>query len=235
MSEMGRRHFLYGVEVMAVRAPIGAGKLAAGKSFPELMAERGHADNYDGMAIHPYAATAVSDLGVRWATGKHRPIGRGLPMRNPSFRLPAIDFTHHDFESEALVVRTDFSDDEAWRTVVGLLNKPDERGWEVRTYLVDDRAFAGAGPDDVLSAAAAEPALEVVFLADAATMTGDHTLLAVSTGSQELEDGDIELNREFRLFPPAVNLMHVNLAIAHMDFWEFAYNAALTTDGVLRL
>ncbi|MCQ8187534.1 DUF6924 domain-containing protein [Streptomyces rugosispiralis] len=149
--------------------------------------------------------------------------------------LPAIDFTHHDFESEALVVRTDHSDDAAWWAVVDLLNQRDDNGFEVRTYLVDNRAFAGATPDDVLSAVAAEPALEVVFLADAATMTGEHTLLAVSTRGQELEDGDTELPREFRLLPPEVNLMHVNLAIGHMDFWEFAYHASLATDGVLRL
>ncbi|MFE2184774.1 DUF6924 domain-containing protein [Streptomyces sp. NPDC059455] len=155
-------------------------------------------------------------------------------MPNPSM-LPAIDFTHHDFESEALVIRTDHSDDEAWRAVVDLLGQPDQNGFEVRTYLVDNRAFAGASPDDVLSAAAAEPALEVVFLADAATMRGEHTLLAVSTRSQELEDGDMELPREFRLLPPEVNLMHVNLAIGHMDFWEFAYHASLAADGILRL
>ncbi|GAA1247268.1 DUF6924 domain-containing protein [Streptomyces javensis] len=155
-------------------------------------------------------------------------------MHNPAM-LPAIDFTYHDFESEALVVRTDHSDDKAWRAVVGLLNQPDQNGFEVRTYLVDNHAFAGAGPDDVLSAAAAESGLEVVFLADTATMTGEHTLLAVSTRSQELEDGDIELSRAFRLLPPDVNLMHVNLAIGHMDFWEFAYHASLAEDGILRL
>ncbi|CDR02402.1 alpha-L-arabinofuranosidase [Streptomyces iranensis] len=42
------------IDVLAVWAPIEAGKLAGGKSFPELLAEHGHADKYDGMAIHPY-------------------------------------------------------------------------------------------------------------------------------------------------------------------------------------
>ncbi|GAA1247319.1 alpha-L-arabinofuranosidase C-terminal domain-containing protein [Streptomyces javensis] len=42
------------IDVLAVWAPIDAGKLAGGKSFPELLAEHGHADKYDGMAIHPY-------------------------------------------------------------------------------------------------------------------------------------------------------------------------------------
>ncbi|MGP3942642.1 hypothetical protein [Streptomyces sp. 6N106] len=42
------------IEVLAIWAPIEDGKPAGGKSFPELMAEHGHADAYDGMAIHPY-------------------------------------------------------------------------------------------------------------------------------------------------------------------------------------
>ncbi|WP_432251188.1 DUF6924 domain-containing protein [Streptomyces sp. HNM1019] len=156
-------------------------------------------------------------------------------MSHPSM-LPATDSTHRDFESEALVVRTDHSDAEAWRAVVDLLDQPDRNGFEVRTFLVDNPLFTGASPDDVLSAvAASEPALEVVFLADAATMTGEHTLLAVPTRSQELEEGDMELSREFRLLPPDVNPMHVNLAIGHMDFWEFAYHASLAADGILRL
>lgn len=82
---------------------------------------------------------------------------------------PAIDRTDHDFESEALVVRTDFSDDEAWWAAADLLNHPDEGGYEVRTHLVDDPAFAGASPDEVvLSTITGDPEPEVVFLADAA-------------------------------------------------------------------
>lgn len=64
---------------------------------------------------------------------------------------PAIDRTDHDFESEALVVRTDFSDDEARRATADLLNQP------------------RASPDEVvLSTIAGDPELGVMFLADAA-------------------------------------------------------------------
>ncbi|WP_372455532.1 DUF6924 domain-containing protein [Streptomyces rhizosphaericus] len=59
-----------------------------------------------------------------------------------------------------------------------MLGQPDQNGFEVRTYLVDNRAFAGASPDDVLSAAAAESGLEVVFLADTATMAYHASLAA---------------------------------------------------------
>jgi hypothetical protein len=147
---------------------------------------------------------------------------------------PIIDRAGHDFESEALVVRTDHSDDEAWRAVVALLGRPDGE-FEVRNHLVDDRAYAGASPDEVVRVVAiADPGLEVVFLADAATMAGDHSLLAVSPRPEELEEGDEEVGCEFRLIPTLVNRVHVNLAIGHLDFWEFAYHAVRTPDNVLR-
>jgi len=148
---------------------------------------------------------------------------------------PIINRTGHDFESEALVVRTDHSDDRAWRQVVELLNQSDDE-FEVRNHLVADRAFAGASPDEVaLSTVVGAPELEVVFLADATTMSGDHTLLAVSTRSQELdEEDDEELSHEFRLLPTLVNEMHVNLAIGNQDFWEFAYEAARDPEHILR-
>lgn len=147
---------------------------------------------------------------------------------------PVINRAERDFESEALVVRTDHSDDKAWRAVVSLLDQSDDE-YEVRNHLVDDRGYAGASPDEVvLSAAAADPRLEVVFLADAATMTGDHSILAVSTRPEELEEGDEELGCQFRLLPTLVNTVHVNLAIGHLDFWEFAYGAARTPYKVLR-
>lgn len=150
------------------------------------------------------------------------------------FMRPIINRAGRDFESEALVVRTDHSDDETWRAVAALLDQPHDE-FEVCNHLVDDRGYAGASPDEVvLSAMAADPRLEVVFLADAATMTGDHSPLAVSTRPEELEEGDEELGCAFRLSPALVNEVHVNLAIGHLDFWEFAYGAARVPDKVLR-
>ncbi|MFJ7073684.1 DUF6924 domain-containing protein [Streptomyces sp. NPDC098781] len=148
---------------------------------------------------------------------------------------PLIDRTGHDFESEALVVRTDFSDDEAWRSIVELLAEPDGE-YAVRSHLVDDRAFGSASPEEVaLSTIGGDPGLEVVFVADSAAMAGEHALLAVSTREEELdEDDDEELGPEFRLLPALVNEMHVNLAIGHLDFWEYAYTAAQDPRHILR-
>jgi uncharacterized protein DUF6924 len=148
---------------------------------------------------------------------------------------PVIDRTGHDFESESLVFRTDFTNDEAWRVVVDLLIQAQEE-FETRTHIVDDRAFEGASPEEVrLSTVASDPRLQVAFMADADTMRGEHPLLAVTTRDQEREDEDEEiLPSEFRLLPDAVDLVHVNLAIGHMDYWEFAYHAVRGPGGIYR-
>ncbi|WAZ19671.1 hypothetical protein STRCI_000738 [Streptomyces cinnabarinus] len=148
---------------------------------------------------------------------------------------PLIDRTGHDFETEALVVRTDFSDDGAWRVVVEQLAEGCAE-YERDTHVVDDRAFEGASPEVVvLSTLLGDPRLEVVFLADAASMRGEYALLAVSTRDEELdEDDDEELGCVFRLLPALVNEMHVNLAIGHLDFWEYAHAAAQDPEHILR-
>ncbi|MFE5924136.1 DUF6924 domain-containing protein [Streptomyces sp. NPDC056468] len=148
---------------------------------------------------------------------------------------PLIDRKGHDFETEALVVRTDFSDEEAWQVVVEQLAESCAE-YERHTHVLDDRAFHGASPEEVvLSTLLGDPRLEVVFLADAAAMRGEHALLAVSTRDEELdEDDDEELGCEFRLLPVLVNEMHVNLAIGHLDFWEYAHAAAQDPEHILR-
>ncbi|MFI6663113.1 DUF6924 domain-containing protein [Streptomyces sp. NPDC050523] len=194
-----------------------------------------HRDDQGRLHCETGPAVAYPDGFAVWAWH-----GVRLPQ-DPVKTRPTIDRAGHDFETEALVVRTDYSDDAAWRAVVDLLDQPDVNGFDVRTHVVEDRAFAGASPEDVvLSTVAGEPGLEVVFLADATTMKGEHTLLAVSTRCEELDDEDdgdivtVELGRQFRLLPPSVNLMHVNLAIGNQDFWEFAYEAAQDPANILR-
>ncbi|MCX2729674.1 hypothetical protein OOZ19_05450 [Saccharopolyspora sp. NFXS83] len=144
-------------------------------------------------------------------------------------------------EFDALVVRVDFSDDTAWTEVVGLLDIPWGDGeFDSSNQFVDDPAFIGAGPDDVLAAVQGENKPAVVFLADAETMRGEHPLLAVSTLTREdAEDEDdyeeeMSYGREFRLVPEAVSEMHTNLEIANMDFTDFARSASTDAQRVHR-
>ncbi|MGW6456092.1 DUF6924 domain-containing protein [Streptomyces sp. NPDC055078] len=142
-----------------------------------------------------------------------------------------------DVGDAALVVRTDYSDDAAWRAVVALLDsQQDADVWD--SYVVDEPSWAGASVEDVL--AAAPTSEDVVFIADSMTMRSPCPFLAVSTVTREdCEDDEeyeyeLEYGREFRVLPDGLIDVSVNLAIANMDFHEFAATAQNDPDGWYR-
>ena len=130
-------------------------------------------------------------------------------------RLP-IDLSDRD-GYDALVIRTDYSDDATWQLVAATLGQPWDVGDESSTHVVDDPVWAGADVEEVLTALP-EESPEAVFVADATTMRDEHTLLAVSTTIPDDEDYEAEqgVTRQFRLLPAAVAEMHTNLALANM-------------------
>ncbi|MFC7794840.1 DUF6924 domain-containing protein [Streptomyces cinereoruber] len=73
---------------------------------------------------------------------------------------------------DALVVRTDFSDDESWTAVVGELRRPWGLDGEfpARVRVVDARAWSGATADGVLAAVDDDAYLDPVFVAGRHTM-----------------------------------------------------------------
>ncbi|MFF3842539.1 DUF6924 domain-containing protein [Streptomyces sp. NPDC001930] len=147
---------------------------------------------------------------------------------------------------DALVIRTDFSDDESWNVLVGELRRPWGPAGEfpARVQVVDVPAWSGATVDEVLAAVGEDEYLSVVFLADRHTMHSPaRALLALTTIWED--EGDLdpvyyqELNesferREFRSAPAAVHAVHANLTLGNMDFAEFAAAASAEPDQVLR-
>ncbi|MEU7019631.1 hypothetical protein ABZ990_03090 [Streptomyces sp. NPDC046203] len=142
----------------------------------------------------------------------------------------------------ALIVRTDYSDDRAWETVLAELRKlPEEWGDDYESYLhiVDDPAWAGVTPDWMLAmASSAGEQDHEVYLADRVTMTSTPlTLLALSLLSEDHAE-DHEHFEEwaglFRVTPPAVHEMNANLNIANLSFREFAETAREDPEGICR-
>jgi len=130
-------------------------------------------------------------------------------------RLPRSD--------QALVIRTDFSDDAAWNTVVAAIQQPVE-GFFAYVDFVDDAAFSGLTVEQHV-ALRDDLSKSYAIVADAVTMSGvEHPLLIV--------DLIEELGRTFRAVPSAIQSIENNLSIANMDFWEFADN--VDADGVFR-
>ncbi|MFF5638237.1 DUF6924 domain-containing protein [Streptomyces sp. NPDC012825] len=147
---------------------------------------------------------------------------------------------------DALVIRTDFSDDESWSVVVRELRRPwgPDSEFPANVQVVDVLAWSGATADEVLTAVDEDEYLSVVFVADRYTMESPRRgLLALSTVWED--EGDLDPvyyqeliespePREFRAAPAAVHSAHVNVTLGNMGFAEFATAASAESDQVLR-
>ncbi|MGA8248509.1 MAG: hypothetical protein WB797_16505 [Nocardioides sp.] len=149
------------------------------------------------------------------------------------------------------LIRTDFSDDAAWQTVVSEVSKPvdldpenaasGENGYAPDLTLIDDRAFEGVtgaalGADlDVV-----EDACGYALLADDRSMAealagGELTLDYVDLSITDPDDAELfnsYLGRSFRCVVPEIASIDANLSIANLDFSDFADNT--DPDGVFR-
>ncbi|MFF9431272.1 DUF6924 domain-containing protein [Streptomyces sp. NPDC014746] len=147
---------------------------------------------------------------------------------------------------DALVIRTDFSDDESWTGVVGELSRPwgPDGEFPARVRVVDATDWSGATADEVLAAVGEDEYLSVVFVVDRHTMeSSTRGVLALSTVWEDQGDLDpvyyqelIESPepREFRAAPASVHAVHVNVTLGNMGFAEFAAAASAEPDQVLR-
>jgi len=129
------------------------------------------------------------------------------------------------FEADqgSLLVRTDFSDDAAWRALVDDATKPyGPDGFVAHFVPVDDRDLEGMGAEELASHAGDA---YVVFAADGASMHGsERTLLVV--------DRLHERGRSFRVKLAEAHAVENNLSLFNMDFFEFV--DAVDADGVFR-
>ena len=133
-----------------------------------------------------------------------------------------------------LVIRTDFTDEDAWDQVVGELRAPRVNDDPSCPYLISDPRYAGAPAERVLQDVHAalpdwDPSLPgAIFIADSNTMhEKGHPLLAVSTewdGEPFTEDEE-ESVTQFRLLPNAAVEISLNLGTGNMDFDDFAGDA----------
>ena len=150
------------------------------------------------------------------------------------------------------LIRTDFSDDGAWRAVAAEVLRPvdfDDPGntepgsdaYAPLLTLVDDRAFAGVtGPDLGTAYAAGSPEFGYALLADARSMAeagtgGEITVELVDLSCSDPEEADLLesfMGRTFRCAAVEVGAVEANLSIANMDFHEFA--DLVGEDGVHR-
>jgi hypothetical protein len=148
------------------------------------------------------------------------------PTVRPSGPLPTVE----EYDSmNPLVIRTDFTDEDAWNQVVAELRKPWVDDEPVEPHLISDPAYAGASTERVLQdVRAAMPGASrpgAIFIADGTTMRSTvHPLLAVSTewDGEPFEEDEEDFATQFRLVPDAAVEISTNLGLANMDFEDFA-------------
>ncbi|NIL74827.1 hypothetical protein RhoFasB10_00919 [Rhodococcus sp. B10] len=140
--------------------------------------------------------------------------------------------TNH-LKGESLFIRTDFSDDDAWRAIATAAMAPVPQGNDVEfsAYLtcIDNPEYDGMTVDDLLGAIG-EPPPYYAFLVDSETVGNpEMPIVVVDTGPG---DPDRPRGRTFRVIPSQMSGVENNLSIANMDFESFA--DSVDDDGVFR-
>jgi hypothetical protein len=125
----------------------------------------------------------------------------------------------------ALLVRTDFSSDEAWQHVCGEAQREYADGFSADVVLVSDPAFAEASWRALRAAVpVTDDGPAVLFVVDAATLRSpDHPILVVDL---------VEDHTPIRCIPPELWAVENNLNVANMSWEDIA--DAVEYDGVFR-
>ena len=124
----------------------------------------------------------------------------------------------------SLVVRTDFSNDEAWLALRSAIAAP-QGDFRAMVTFVDDRSYEGLTIDSFLKLAARDPNQTFIFVVDSETISrSEHPILVVDLHEQP--------GRSLRVVPASMWSVQNNLYLANMDWEEFA--ASTNSDGVFR-
>jgi hypothetical protein len=124
----------------------------------------------------------------------------------------------------ALLIRTDFSDQSAWQKLKAAVSEPGDP-FIFNMEIVDDHAYSGATVEKVMEALPEDYPHSIIVVADVATISQpDYPLLVVDL----LE----ERGRQFRAVAAQVASIDNNLSIANMGFEEFA--GLVNESGVFR-
>ena len=126
----------------------------------------------------------------------------------------------------ALVLRTDFSNQPVWEKIRAQIQKPvGIFRFRANVELLDDIAYADLTKEQVLERIPKNYNHTFMFIVDRTAVSHPHhPLLVVDL----YEDS----RHEFRAVPSRVQSIENNLSIANMDFEEFA--EAVDEDGIFR-
>jgi hypothetical protein len=132
------------------------------------------------------------------------------------YRIPEMD--------NALVLRTDFSDDTSWETLRTVLAQVHYDIFLANLNYLSDPELAGVKPEDIPLLIQPESGHTFMFLADEETFKHpDMPLLAVDL---------FEKVTTFRVAAASVGCVENNLSLGNSDFEEF--RDSVSADGIFR-
>jgi hypothetical protein len=124
----------------------------------------------------------------------------------------------------ALVLRTDFSDDAAWEAVCQAIKEP-VGDFQAYVDCVSDPIYNNVTVDKLLELTASNSKRWFMFAVDQMTVSSaEHPILVI--------DLSYERGRTFRVIPGEMWGVENNLSLANMDFAEFADH--VDPDGIFR-
>lgn len=126
---------------------------------------------------------------------------------------------------DSLVLRSDFSDDAAWKAVCAAIQEPNGEGFKAYVECISDPAYSGLTVEQLVALAPKGGDHTFAFLVDRVTLTSaERPVLVVDLYE--------EPGRTFRVIPAEMWGVENNLSLANMDFAEFA--GAVDHDEVFR-
>lgn len=125
----------------------------------------------------------------------------------------------------ALVLRTDFSDETAWESICEAIRAEYEMGFAANVDFVTDAKFKNVNAEQLATHLPEDYPFSFAFIIDSLAMKQpDYAILAVDLQSEPA--------RTVRVVPSAVWAIENNLSISNMDFDDFVN--AVGEDGVFR-
>jgi Domain of unknown function (DUF6924) len=126
----------------------------------------------------------------------------------------------------ALVLRTDFSDQAAWEKICAIIREPvSDLQFLANVEFVNDMEHAGITKNQLLELISNNYNHTFIIVVDQTTISDpEHPLLIIDLYERS--------GRDFRALPSQIQGIENNLSIANMDFEEFA--EAVDEDGVFR-
>ncbi|MEV4320287.1 hypothetical protein [Actinocrispum sp. NPDC049592] len=125
----------------------------------------------------------------------------------------------------ALVIRTDFSDQQTWEAIRAAISEPTQEDFRAHVEFVDDDAYRGLTTEQLLDLLPDSDTRAFFMVVDDITVREPGNPILV-VGLRH------DRGRLFRAIPAAVQSIENNLSISNMDFAEFA--DAVDQDGVFR-